>query len=495
MSSPLGISKRPFAVEPLTGIMLPDGIFDVAISRLLISVYLENTSPNQINHFFARIHDTADYAVTGPREFQVRDPLVSGVSTLLQWEVTFKGALPGKKILEVESGGMSISIEGKEFFWDGFTTAVYFLSSTRYDGTSNQYFCTVPEGSLGVTFNNSLQSPSTRPLGELTLPPVQFPQRFTAVLTPTDLGIPFQDPWWKIVAWIIAALAGIGALIAAKEGSGAAQVGISGHGHDNPVDYEWCVPDPAAFGKDNYLTPAGILSTIANAAILVGLSDTIDPWERGRQAAGLAAGEQPLSEVLEVELFYPDEMVAGMEFSVGARWTYRATLNTGRVTALSVDETQPNSHLVTWEFDAPTEALASKPILVKLRGTKPSGEVFVSDELYGFALFITPDGQHSFRVPLLDDGGRFDAAASDGWYTAGLLIEEQMAHTDFDPYGEWRVQFIVQDVNDATPDMPPTMAATHVGGALLMAPISASQTNGSACTVAEIIRVLVKKFL
>jgi len=494
MPVPFAVNKRAFAVEPITGLMLPDGIFDIAIRRQLISVYVENASALTIGRFWARIPRSSDYTLTGQWQIDVNDDLVSGASTLLQWEVTFRGASPGKKSLRIEFGGMSIGEGGKESFWDGYTEARYFLASTTFDEATGEYRCEVPEGSLSMVFENSLQAPPTRPHGaEGEVPPIQFPQRFKAVLTPGGLAIPFDDPWWKVVAWIIAAIAALGAIVEAKEGNGAAVVGIGGHGHDNPGDYVWCVPDPTALGKDNYMTPAGALSAIANGAMLVGLADDADPWERGRIAANLQANESPITERVSVELDYPAEMRAGSPFNVGARWTYEGKFNTGRVAVHSVDEVQPNVHLAQWEIDAPKETLHSKPIIVSIRGTKAGGDFYRSDELYAFAIFISPD-EHSFRVPLLDDGGRFDSVASDGWFTGAIVIEELIGRAPFNPIGEWRVQFVVQDVNGATADMPPKEAAQHIGGALLMAPISASQTNGAACTAAEIIRIIVKRF-
>lgn len=494
MPVPFAVKKRAFAVEPITGLMLPDGIFDIAIRRQLISVYVENVSEYTIGRFWARIPRSSDYTLTGQWQIDVSDDLASGASKLLQWEVTFRGASPGKKSLRIEFGGMSIGEGGKETFWDGYAEARYFLASTTYDKATREYRCEVPEGSLSMVFENSLQAPPTRPHGaEGEVPPIQFPQRFKAALTPGGMAIPFDDPWWKVVAWIIAAIASLGAIIQAKEGNGAAEIGVGGHGHDNPVDYAWCIPDPAALGKDNYMTPAGALSAIANAAILVGLADDEDPWERGRIAANLQPNELPVTETVSVDLQYPVEMRAGSPFDVGARWTYEGAFSTGRATAYSVDEIQPNAHLAQWEIDAPKEALHSKPIVVSIRGTRPGGDFYKSDELYAFAIFTSPD-EHSFRVPLLDDGGRFDSVAADSWFSGGVVIEELVGQSPFNPIGEWRVQFVVQDVNDATADMPPKEAAQHIGGALLMAPISASQTNGTACTAAEIIRIVVKRF-
>lgn len=496
MATPFMIRKRPFAVEPITGLMLPDGIFDTCITRLLISVYLVNDSKHTVRGFWARIADTPDYTVLGLREHQVNRELASGAATLLQWEATFAGAQPGKKTLQIEAGGMSVLESGKPLYWDGYCDARYFLSSTSYDGTSKTYLCKVPEGSLAITFDNSEQSlETTKPGDEGKLPPVQFPQRLTATVLPNGLSLPFEDPWWKVVGWLVALLAGIGALLEASKGHGSAQIGIGGHGHDNPADFEWCIPDPTAFGEGNYATPAGILSAIANGAMLVGLADDADPWERGRTAANLLTGEVPVRETVSVDLTYPPAMEAGTPFPVGAKWTYDAVLSTGRATSLTVNETRTNVHLATWEMQAPAEAAQFDPIIVRLRGQDAQGTFYKGDELYAYAIAVAPDGKNSFRIPLLDDGANRDAIASDGWYTGVILIEELMAQAKFDPLGEWKVHFVVQDVNGASPSMPPKEAATYIGGVPLLAPLIATRANGESCTVNKYIKIIIKKFL
>lgn len=491
---PLGVKKRPFAVEPVTGLMLPDGIFDTAIRRLLISAYIVNLSSDTVGHFWARIHDNSDYRITGIDQVHVDTDLTSGASTLVQWEVTFSEAKPGKKKLQIEFGGMSFDVQGKPSYWDGYVETVYFLSATTYSESDGRYICSIPEGTLDMYFENSAQAPSTRPLNsELPIPAIQFPERFIGGVNPIGLNIPFDDPWWKVVAWIIAAVAAIGAIVAAKEGKGAASIGVSGHNHDDPYKHDWCVPDPTAMGQDNRFTPAGILSAIANGAILVGLSDEIDPWERGRVAAALQPGEIPVRETVSVELSYPDEIIAGTNFAIDVRWTYKSELSNGRSTNLAVEETQRNTHVADWEFNAPKEVIEGDPIVVKVRGKRGSGSYFRGDEIYGFAVFIAPDGQASFRVPILDDGRGYDEVAGDGWFTAAIALSEIMEGRELDPIGEWRVQFVVQDVNDATPEMEPKVAATHIGGALLLAPLAASKSSAGVCSMIDAVLVWVRK--
>jgi hypothetical protein len=495
MSSPFRIDKRPFSVEPLTGMMLPDGIFDTCLKRQLLSVYVVNSSENRIDSFWARVRLSSNCIVTGPPEISVRYSLATGAATLLQWEVDVTLGVPGKIPISIEVGGISTDASGNHLYWDGRTDAIFFLASTTYDDLTRLYTCTIPEGSISIFFENSMQSsPSKTPGGEIKIPAVQFPQRFTAVVSPQGLVIPFDDPWWKVLAVLIAFLAAVGSLIEAAEGHGEATIGIVGHQHDQPLQYEWCTPDPTALAGPNSLTPAGALSAIATTAMFVALSDTIDPWERGRIAAVLRPGETPQTESVYAVLDYPKVMIAGTKYNVGVHWSYNSKLSSGRTTTLVADEVQPSSHLVKWTFDAPQESLVGKPIVVKVRGTRPDSTFFKSDELYGFSIFIAPDGKNSFRVPLLDDGRLYDSSAGDGWYTSAIVIENLLNQVHFDPIGEWRVEFVVQDVNDATQNMPPKIAATHIGGVPLLTPLIASQDEGKLCAVNQVISFIVKYF-
>ena len=50
MTTTMDILKRPFSVEPLTGIMLPDGIFDTAIFQQRITCYYTNVGATALNN-------------------------------------------------------------------------------------------------------------------------------------------------------------------------------------------------------------------------------------------------------------------------------------------------------------------------------------------------------------------------------------------------------------------------------------------------------------
>lgn len=77
----------------------------------------------------------------------------------------------------------------------------------------------------------------------------------------------------------------------------------------------------------------------------------------------------------------------------------------------------------------------------RLQGVKAGGQVFKADELYGYALFITPDGKSAFRIPLSDDAQGYDDVAGAGWFSASIHIETLLGEgNEFDPVGEWMVR-------------------------------------------------------
>ena len=128
------------------------------------------------------------------------------------------------------------------------------------------------------------------------------------------------------------------------------------------------------------------------------------------------------------------------------------------------------------------------------------GGTMPPDALYGVAVFTSPEPRsQSFRVPLEDDGRNFDVAPNDGWFTAGLQLEELHVKygNELTYLGVWTVQLFAQDVNQGTPDMAPEVAAQHIGGFPILMPfvvsrISATESGLNVCDVANtIVKVLV----
>ncbi len=61
-ATPLQVLSRPFAIEPVTDIMLPDGIFDNAIYNLRIAAHFTNTLSSALTNVTLYLESVGDPA-------------------------------------------------------------------------------------------------------------------------------------------------------------------------------------------------------------------------------------------------------------------------------------------------------------------------------------------------------------------------------------------------------------------------------------------------
>jgi hypothetical protein len=105
-------------------------------------------------------------------------------------------------------------------------------------------------------------------------------------------------------------------------------------------------------------------------------------------------------------------------------------------------------------------------LVIKARFSREDGKLFTGDSLYAFSLLRSPDNMY-FLVDLADDGIEQDEQPNDGTYTGSIHLEEVykvLLRQKLRLEGLWRVYVFAQDVNDATPDMLPQIAAKRIGG-------------------------------
>lgn len=82
---PLAIRQRPFAIEHFTGLMLPDGIFDVALHFLDIGFHVTNISDKPLRWFWVRPAKVAtEWAYIANNEIN-HGPVPPGGSVFVQW--------------------------------------------------------------------------------------------------------------------------------------------------------------------------------------------------------------------------------------------------------------------------------------------------------------------------------------------------------------------------------------------------------------------------
>lgn len=482
-ATPMQVLTRPIAIEPVTNIMLPDGIFDNAIYNLQIACHFTNTAGSPLTNVSLYLESVGDpgIVVSGQTFFFAQIPV--GASVQVKWNANFQHATPGKRLVSfiAQADGYDSSRSIQQIF----------VSQTRFNSATNTYTCTVEEGTLTVS-NISALSPKIEGWGSSggndcccrpdSGPSSDFgpwvPTGCTAIWqsNPAYAGthgdLPFSDPWWKILALIVLIVAAIVAVVAAALGAGAASFNVKGTFDESQPSIHCCT-QPSGGGKTGY-TVAGVASAIASAALAVACSDEADPFWRGQEATPPAVGELTTGEKVVAKWSLSEAPNAGVAYPADVSWTY-TRFTTGGSYEYSVNETQTNTHTSdSVEVTAPNQVKAYGQLWAKAKFHRIGGALFKGPELYAFALFRAPQGLY-FVVPLTDDGLGVDDAANDGIY-AGVLDLERISRILLsqgeDVHGIWRIYVFAQDINPAQPGSPPQIAAQHISGFFVASAIS-----------------------
>jgi hypothetical protein len=471
-NTPMAVKTRPFAIEPVTRVMLGDGIFDNALYKLRIACHYTNTSSSDLTNVTLYLESIGDPGIAVTAQTYTFARIPAGASVLVSWAADFEHASPGKPLVSFVARA------------DGFTSArsirQIFVSQTRYDSATKVYTCTIPEGKLEISRVSVIKPapgswwPGDQDPGKRGWLGPFVPNGITWTWTPnpayagTHGELPFNDPWWKVVALIVLIVAAIVGIIAAALGAGTFNPGIGGKFEETDPDIvtSCCKPKPGG-GVEGGTTVAGAAGVVASVALAVALADDADPMWRGQIATPPPAGELTISERVEAKWKFLDEPHAGAPYRTRVEWKYERT-TTGGVYHHAVEEIQTNIH-VTDDVKVVTPATVQGPhgdLWVKTSFSRPDGTDFAGPQLYTLAIFQAPKGMN-FVVPLLDDGLGRDDKPNDGVYTGGLsldLASRRLKPAGQDVYGTWKVFVFGQDVNLVAPGTPPEIAAQTIGG-------------------------------
>ena len=488
MMSPSGTSpsitvpNRPFSTESITGLMLPDGIFEAALGNQRLNAHFSNGDANPVNVAIYVESVSDPRFVVVPQTYNVGLP--GGTSHLLAWDVDISTAPAGVYQISfiAESATGRVRMIKKVF-----------VTRVQFDPATKTFSAQTPEGIIEVRFNNFIE-PEENPCcnghrrsgcdgdkdeerGENFLNQIsqQFKghttdfeaclpgyllNNFEVVITPTPAftgqygDLPFQDPWWKVILCIIALIL----LVAASIVSGGK---VSVTGGTNPPPPPGGTPNccgiQAHGGSSNYVA-AGLVAAAAAVATAAGLSDVRDPIRRGQDNTLPAAGETTTAEQLKASLSYPEPVAPGKPFAVNATWTY-TRITTGASYNFSVTETNRNIHTLShYKITAPNvvRVYREEPFIVQGEFFDQDERPFRGDQLFVQCILAGPQGQYRSFI-MQDDGIYPDRATGDGVYTGRFFFTEQ-------DYGLWMIYVIAQDVNNAQPDLAPEEAAAIIGG-------------------------------
>jgi hypothetical protein len=471
-SAPVTIHKRPFAVFPLTNVMLPDGIFDVSLRTQRLTCHVTNDSSNDLTNVEVYLESVGDLGVSITAVTHHLGTVRAGASVMVAWNVDFTNASPGKKLVSIRVSSTGFTINR--------CIQRIFVSRTTYDENTKTWSVEVPEGvmqisgltAIGPTHSGWDQHDRSCPPTIGPWIPTKMSMRFVPnpSYTGTHGELPFGDPWWKILGWIVAAIAAIVAIVAAALGAGNASVSVGGTFDETEPNVNCCTPKVSGD-----FTVAGVASAIAGVAAIVGMADDADPFWRGQAAVPPPEGTLTVWENIDVVLSYPDAPNAGVAYQVNVEWTYTRGLSDGTTLNHSASETKYNTHIANGvTVTAPDKVVYHDEYLcIDAAFASGGGGLFVGDDLYAVAIFVSPAGL-SFVEMMNDAGTDGDAKPNDGTYTACLDLAaayKEHIRRNLDMEGWWKIYVFAQDINGATPDQLPEVAAQSIGGYVVAGPV------------------------
>lgn len=497
------IPNRPFASEPITGLMTPDGIFEVALGTQIINAHIMNNGAaiDQVKVYIESISDPG--IVLKPETHNIIHA-ATGVFHLFNWEADFSAASPGKHMVSfivVTPAGQQRIIKN------------IFVTKMSFNPATRSFSVNTPEAVFDVAFkemigprdpqcshkninnsNCSEHNDARVPLldilnavGELqssdcessnllsylrkgihitnnpnfTLcAPQLLVGKFKAQIQPTPPykgqygDLPFQDPWWKAVLAIAAFVLSVAAVIAEEvDGSGDITAG-GGSTYDLPNRV--CAPKADPGGTSKLAT--GLTAAANTLAIIAGASDVRDPFRKGQdQTPPTTTEELTIAEDLELSFSYPEEIVPGKAFKVQIDWQYKRKTTRG---TYAHQDTGINANIHTlskYDISASNVARPDEPFIIESQFYDANNNLLVGNQLFVQCFFIGPRGEWR-SIVLQDNGLNMDSRANDGIYTGAIHFSKDSRR------GNWKYFVIAQDVNHATPDMHPEEAAQFVGG-------------------------------
>lgn len=476
----LAIPNRPFATEKITGLMVPDGLFEITLGNQRLNAHIRNDAGTALEGAEVYIEGTSDPGIGISPAVQPLGMLAPGASHLVSWDLDLSGATPGTPVVSFVVDGPG----GRQRIFKKI-----FVTQVTLD-PSGHFSVHVPEGRLRVKFEELAEvdccgkvtdptkeqwerlarawrsiSSSWRghdPDFELCPPPF-LPIRATTEVTYNDPfdgqygPLPYEDPFWKVFFCLLGLVLLIAAAIAeATSGTGSVEVTA---GEGGTTACETC--GVGASGGGSSYAAAGLVAAAAVAFGIAAASDERDPWRRGQDETEPEAGELTVGEEVELEFKPIDDVRLGEPFKVGLDWRYRRITDSGNSYEASASDERENIHTLSEYKVAADETFArysGEYWVVEGRFWDGDKTLLRGPELLVRCLLCGPNGEYVV-LPMQDDGQAADENANDGTYTGRYNFREQKK-----AQGVWTYYVVAQDVNHATPDLTPEEAAQIIGG-------------------------------
>jgi hypothetical protein len=505
---PIDIINRPFAVDFITGMMLPDGIFEATLGRQQLNAHFTNKGSSALSALKIYAESTSHPGVVITPATHYVSSLTGGASSLNAWEVDVSNAPAGKHYVSfiVENAAGRTRIIRR-----------IFVTRVNFNAADQTFSVEVPEGVMTVSFRELLvsnnadggcgckkgtkrhkarqdQNPisdALRILKSIDMndlkdcpPQTMLVKKLSAgiVYNPPFAGqygdLPYQDPWWKTLLAILAVILFIAAfVVAAVFGTVALGVVTAGVGAVATIA---CCSVP-------FFVALGLAAAAISSAILSSAADHRDPFRRGQDNTIPGPGELTVGESLEFEIDYLEPIVQGTPYAIGTKWNYTRTTRDGAAVErnynYSVSEVNNNIHVLShYEIDAPDVVKVyeqrKKRFIVKARFFDKDEKELRGAQLFVKCFLQRKSDNQIITFNLQDDGNGVDEKANDGTYTGTHYFDSV-------DDGYWKIYVIAQDINSANEGMTPDEAAQIIGGQVLTHQLTINYSGGTCPLVPD----------
>jgi len=437
LTIPATMPYRPYCTNATTGFMTPDGIFMTNLGVQHINVETRNSGSSTLTGLSMYVEGVADPNVTAPIALvsPSNGEALASASFKSIFSADFTKATPGETvvsfIIQQQSGSTSKSIR---------ILKKIFVLGVNFDKANKNFVVSVPQGSLHVHIN-TIVGPSQLPgpcppsdghkcccgcdddggSGGTTgghYPVLIEKSTLNWIPNPAYPGthgpLPFNDPWWKVLLAIVAAILAVAGTIVAGLAGDDATTGPEGSFDETSGRVRCCNGV-----NTNVETGSGVAAALYGAAAAVatvaGLSDDSDLYDRGQDKTPPEAGELTVGELVHFEVTRLDSFALGTNFSGTIEWDYKRTLDSGRTLTYSTKNDFSNIHyLKSYQVNIDSKHSADKhythhardPLIIAAQFTRPNGTLFRGSGLYVFAILISDTGVR-LGVELRDDGNGF----------------------------------------------------------------------------------------
>lgn len=487
------IDQRPSSINYLTKMMEPDGIFIRSINSGMAIMRVKLSNPwHQISSSFPNIFsfhgaDSSEIMIQnlGPIGNSVNWWQIRRDQSYFTWYflLNLTGASVGKHTIKIYmrlyhgldpwfGQGQPIEYVGKIFVTD----ALFDIQTLKGN-------VVMPEGiySLSITGVRIFQDSKIKgkvscdnksiflPYDFLTR--IDFANSFNGTFGP----IPFNDPWWKVAGWIVAAIAGTiagGWALGGWLGLWDSPINTIESGSIDPNTGEVCrecQPAPAGQGFTSVQGDPvwGVFLAATAVSVAVGLKDIIDPYRRGENASPPDETDRTQAESLKFSLDYKQFPLAGTPYEIGIKWEFqRHGIERNDYAPVSGLDEHKNIHYISEYVVRTSDGLTE----YRRETIKEIFIVVDFDQSADFSRYkVEINNGERVRIPEFYVFSYLRHRQTGMTKSSVFGLQNNLHIGSFpisgsDPLGKWDLMAIVQNVNNADTKGEPTELAKIIGG-------------------------------